>query len=117
MVTLNLTDKEAAALKGVLGRCNGSVLYKAYSQLPESREHQALYAALGNIDIRPHEHLLEPPPKVLSTITANGVTVTLWSDADKTSLVLGERPIDWVNDPQGGAAAVRYINDRKSRPL
>lgn len=40
----------------------------------------------------------------------------LFSDEDSTTLMLGDRPPDWMSDPQGGNPGVQYVSDRKSRP-
>jgi len=39
-----------------------------------------------------------------------------WSDKDETAVTLGQRPPDFLSDPQGGNAAGQYLRDRASRP-
>jgi hypothetical protein len=40
----------------------------------------------------------------------------IWSKEDSRTLTLGDRPVEWVNDPQGGAAGSRYLRDRRAAP-
>jgi len=51
-----------------------------------------------------------------STFDLATKTNIVWSDKDAVSVVLGQRPPDFISDPQGGNVGEQYLRDRASRP-